>query len=95
MAESREQKRRSRGACDDPARGLKRDTRRDTKRKRFGLKITRQWMDSQGCLGKSWSWTTWYATAEQRDEALRTESAKGQHTWHWKTEVKSFEKLER
>lgn len=76
----------------DPARGLKRDTRRD-KRKRFGLKITMQDM-YLGNLGKAYVYTKWYKTAQQRDEALRTEKTKGEHGWSTK-EIRKFEIVER
>jgi hypothetical protein len=93
MAESRDAKRRKK-PDGDPSHGLKRDTRRDT-RKRFGLKITTQYKSNQGFLTKAHSWTKWYETADQRDEALRTEKAKGSHGWGSMQEIRSFETVER
>lgn len=75
--------------------GLQRDTRRDSKRKPFGLKTTSQYRDSRGNLGKAHSWTSWYRTEKQRDEAYRTETNKGNHGWLTITEIRTFEKLER
>ena len=76
----------------DDTHGLKRDTRRD-KRKRFGLKVTIHDVNF-GNLGKAFVWTKWYETVRQRDEALRTEKTKGEHGWSSK-EIRKFETVER
>lgn len=89
----------SRGS-DDPARGLKRDGRRDDKRRRFGVKVTLRFKQrNSDTPGKPFSYTRWYSTAKQREQAIESER-KNCRKLHLDggrgfEETKTFELLER
>jgi hypothetical protein len=84
---------------DDPARGLKRDSRRDGRR-RFGVEVTLTFkLRATWSTGKPFSYTRWYHTAKQREQAIESETrnCRKLHTDDGRgfEEVKTFKLLER